>query len=210
MDNGRFKKGKSPWNKGLNKSDPRVAKYALGVSKSQLGRIVSMETRNKISKSHKGRDTWNKGKRGVYSEEHLKKLSIAHTGNKHSLGHVLWNKGKHWSDEAKEKMRQAHLGEKSYRYIKDRSKLKKSDNRKKDYAYKEWRKKIYNRDSHKCRLISSECKGRIEAHHIFGWTDYPELRYIENNGICVCIFHHPHGRKNEERMRPIFQELLLQ
>jgi hypothetical protein len=112
------------------------------------------------------------------------------------------------SISARDKIRQSKIGSKNHRWIEDRTKVKKSEIRNLDVQAKYWRQKIYKRDFHKCRLASSECTGHIEAHHIFGWTDYPELRYIESNGICVCMFHHPHGRKNEERMRPIFQELI--
>lgn len=67
---------------------------------------------------------------------------------------------------------------------------------------------VKKRDNWKCKLLSSNCKGRLEAHHIFNWVDYPELRYVVNNGITLCAFHHPRGREEEKRMIPIFQELL--
>jgi 5-methylcytosine-specific restriction endonuclease McrA len=155
----------------------------------------------------KGYTPWNKNKKGIYSKEHLNKLRIAHMGNKYSLGHPSWNKGKHWSEESKEKMRQAHLGEKNRLYIKDRSKLKKSEDRRVDTTWKMIRKKVYERDNWKCKMLSHECKGRIEAHHIFSWKDYPELRYLMSNLITLCVFHHPHWRK-EDTMRDIFQELI--
>lgn len=39
--------------------------------------IFSEESRRKLSNSLKGRDVWNKGKTGIYSEETIQKMSIA-------------------------------------------------------------------------------------------------------------------------------------
>ena len=85
---------------------------------------------------------------------------------------------------------------------------KKSEKKHLDTTYKYWMLEVKKRDGWKCRLLSSDCKGRLESHHIFNWNDYPELRYILTNGITLCAFHHPRGRENEKRMIPIFQELL--
>ncbi len=94
------------------------------------------------------------------------------------------------------------------KYILDRNKLVKKQERN-DTAYKEWRKKIWLRDGYKCKIANPDCKGRIEAHHILGWKDYPELRYEVNNGITLCHFHHPRKRKDEMRLSPYFQELVV-
>jgi hypothetical protein len=68
--------------------------------------------------------------------------------------------------------------------------------------------RVKKRDEWKCRLLTSDCKGRLESHHILNWIDYPELRYILTNGITLCAFHHPRKWEEEKRMIPIFQELL--
>ena len=86
--------------------------------------------------------------------------------------------------------------ENSPRWIKDRTKLAKRQVRN-DYAYKEWRKNVWVRDGFKCRIDNTDCQGRIEAHHILSWRDYPELRYQPNNGITLCQAHHPRKRNEE-------------
>lgn len=98
--------------------------------------------------------------------------------------------------------------ENSPHWVNDRTKLKKSEDKMKDCSYMFWRKEVRKRDRNICRLSSSECNGRIESHHIFDWINYPELRYIINNGITLCAFHHPRGREEEKRMIPVLQELL--
>lgn len=85
---------------------------------------------------------------------------------------------------------------------------KKSENKMNDSFYVRWSREVKDRDGWKCKLLSSECKGRLESHHIFDWINYHELRYILTNGITLCAFHHPRGREKEKRMVPIFQELL--
>jgi group I intron endonuclease len=92
-----------------------------------LGRVVSDETKEKISRSNKGK---NLGKK--HSEESLRKISAASKGNQHMLGKprseetvdkisrsLIGNKrsvgrtdwvGRKHSEESKEKMRLAKLG----------------------------------------------------------------------------------------------------
>lgn len=55
-------KGKTTWNKGIPMSD---------------------EAKKKLSASSKGRKSWNKGKKGIYSEESRRKMSEAHKGLKY-------------------------------------------------------------------------------------------------------------------------------
>ena len=60
-------------------------------------RVVSQETREKISKANKGREC---------SEEHRKKIGESLKGKKHPM----YNK--HWSKEARQHMSEAHKGKK--------------------------------------------------------------------------------------------------
>ena len=98
-------------------------------------------------------------------------------------------------------------GVNNHRWIFDRSLLKQED-RRNDPAYKEWRKNVWLRDNFRCKISNEDCKGRIEAHHILGWKEFPELRYVVNNGITLCHFHHPRKKNDESRLSPYFQELV--
>lgn len=77
-----------------------------------------------------------------------------------------------------------------------------------DYQYKYWVDSVKRRDGNECKIANTQCSGRIETHHILNWKDYPELRYQLNNGITLCMAHHPHGRKAEVKLSPYFQELI--
>ena len=74
-------KGNEPWNKGLDKNDPRVAEYANKLK----GKEFSEEHRQKLSESHKGKKNTPEQKAKisatltgrVKSEETKKKMSEA-------------------------------------------------------------------------------------------------------------------------------------
>ena len=215
-----------PWNKGKtgvfsketlermsksHKENYRSEEFRRKNSLSHMGFIPSQETRDKLSKALKGR---------IFSETHRKNLSLANKKVKHSpcseeiklkISKTL--KGRIFSIETRKKLSEGQTGEKNHKWIKDRTKLKRYGSAQKErssLSYSVWVRKVKERDRNKCRLLSVECNGRIETHHLFNWLDYPGLRYIINNGITLCAFHHPRGREKEERMIPILQELLTQ
>jgi len=97
--------------------------------------------------------------------------------------------------------------ENSPRWISDRTTLKKYEE-KQGTAYADWRRNVYERDNWKCKIFNGDCVGRIEAHHILNWIDYPELRYEVNNGITLCHYHHPLKREEEAKMVPCLKELI--
>jgi hypothetical protein len=172
-----------------------------------------LKTRKYCSKkcyglSIKNNTPWNKGLKNWMSEE----------GKQSMINSKI---GKPRTQEIRNKISKSNIGKKqpihqilsrsgpnASNWIKDRSKLKKSNRKDHDYAYKNWMLNVKKRDSWKCKLLNEQCNGRLESHHIFNWIDYPELRYDINNGITLCHFHHPFGREEEKRMIPIFQELL--
>ena len=102
-------------------------------------------------------------------------------------------------------------GENHPLWIKDRNKLKRFNDVQKDRrssAYNTWRREVYKRDGYTCRIHNEDCSGRLEAHHILGFTEHEDLRYNINNGITLCHFHHPRVREEEKRLSPYFMELV--
>lgn len=144
-----------------------------------------------------------------FTKEEKKRLSKS-IKNGYKNGRVAWASGRTFSQEHKDKLSLAKLGkigELANKWIQDRTLLKRQDERN-DSAYKEWRRQVWIRDNYRCRMQNLDCEGRIEAHHILGWRLYPELRYITNNGITLCHFHHPKKRKDESQLSPYFQKLV--
>ena len=137
------------------------------------------------------------GKR-IVSCRATKCRSCSHKGQqpkyKFPKGHIPWNKGKNFSEEAKLKMSKAHrklkrwVGEKNPNWLNGLSWITKSHYNGKEY--KDWRKVVFKRDNYVCQKCNTE-NGQgaavyLTAHHIKSWVSFPELRYNIDNGLTLC------------------------
>jgi hypothetical protein len=138
----------------------------------------------------------------MYSERSKKLL-----GNKYALGMTPWNKGKTGIFSFRKGIK---TGKHSWNYIEDRSKLKPDNQSWKDPLNDIWLKSVRNRDGWTCKIKNTDCKGRLETHHILPKRDFPELKYDVNNGITLCQFHHPRKRKDEYELSPYFQKMVAE
>lgn len=156
-----------------------------------------------------------KGKSGVYQRTDKMKKNKGHPQNSETRGKIRNSmKGRkqyEMTPEIRKKMSLAKIGvfkgERSPLWIKDRTLLKKRQERN-DVAYQEWRMKVWQRDEFKCKMFNENCEGSIIAHHILPWRDYVELRYEINNGITLCHAHHPRKRAEEKLLSPYLQDLV--
>lgn len=150
---------------------------------------------------------WNKGIKGKeshsfgikFTPERKKNISTGLTGIKRpytTLRNLTNNPSKQ--------------GSQSHHWITDRTQLKRytGSQERRSPAYYFWRQQVWGRDDFRCKIASHDCNGRIEAHHILSWRDYPELRYNSNNGITLCHAHHPRERAEEKRLVPEIQTLV--
>ena len=123
-------------------------------------------------------------------------------GNKNCVGRVF-----HQTAESRRKLSENTRGAQHWRWIADRSKLKICrDGRNK--AARDWSNTVRMRDGWLCQTPDENCNKPIEAHHILRWHDYPDQRFEIRNGITLCHFHHPRGRADEDRLSPLFQNLV--
>lgn len=143
-----------------------------------------------------------KANRNVVIAAAIKAITGKTTSNKQKL--VASNR---WKGSGNPNFGKDMSGPKHPNWIADRSLLLKKQERN-DSAYKEWRMSVWKRDEFKCRVMSHECRGRLEAHHILSWSEHPELRYNINNGITLCHAHHPRRRAEEKRLVPFFMDLV--
>ena len=60
-----------------------------------------------------------------------------------------------------------------------------NDKIRKSKEYKEWRLSVYRKYFYTCQICGKKDKS-IVAHHIKNFADYPELRFLVNNGIVLC------------------------
>lgn len=148
--------------------------------------------------SHKCYWECSKGKPSRSPETTFKKGEHPSPKTEFKKGHTPWITGK----------RGIHTGNKNPAW-KGGLQFRKKDRLKAyDSAYKEWMLAIKKRDNWKCKIANQDCSGRLEAHHILNWIDYPELRYDINNGITLCQAHHPRKRAEEKRLVIEFRELI--
>jgi len=68
--------------------------------------------------------------------------------------------------------------------------------------YQRWREAILKRDNYTCRLCGYKGE-KLIAHHIYSFSQYPELRYDVSNGITLCPTDHAkiHVYKDEEALK---------
>lgn len=81
----------------------------------------------------------------------------------------------------------------------------KSDyDRRTDINWKIWRAKIFKRDNWTCQTCGQR-GGKLNAHHIRDWKNYPKLRYNLDNGITLCLECHyltdNYGAKNIKKIQ---------
>lgn len=167
----------------------------------QAGSHHTPEARAKMSLYRAGRP------RGPHSLATRRKLSLQKLGAKNPMYR------RPISDRHRGLLSEAHRGPKAWNWIPDRTRLRRlgdDRNHRRSAAYVTWRKDVWKRDNFRCRVTDQNCNGRIEAHHILSWRDYPELRYQVNNGITLCHRHHPHTRVAERELQPVFQRLVAE
>jgi len=125
------------------------------------------------------------------SLEHRKNISIALSGRtltaetRHKLSVIA--SSRHLSEEHKAKIGESVRGERHPNWkggiTEAISTLRKT------LEYRKWRIAVLNRDGYRCRKCGST-KRRLDAHHAFPFTDYPERRFDVGNGITLCVRCH--------------------
>lgn len=70
------------------------------------------------------------------------------------------------------------------------------------FEYIEWRKRVFSRDNFSCQICGN-VGGKLNAHHIKRFADYPSLRFEVNNGITLCEMCHKklHQEQREKEKR---------
>ena len=171
---------------------------------SRKGYKHTPEAIEKNRQAHLGKIPWNKGLKGVMkawnkgisqSEETKEKIRQA-------------NIGKKYGEETRNKHRESLLGDKNPRWKGGKQFWQENELKHLSSKYMSWMLDVKKRDNWKCRINNKDCCGRLEAHHILTWKKHPELRYNINNGITLCAFHHPRGKKSENFVE-FFQKMII-
>ena len=67
--------------------------------------------------------------------------------------------------------------------------------------YRDWRKEVFERDNYTCQCCGDNKGHNLNAHHIYGYTEYKDLRTDVDNGVTLCEdchkrYHKQYGIKN--------------
>jgi hypothetical protein len=148
------------------------------ISLAETGRKLSEATKQKMSKSHMGMVSPNKGK--TLSKEWREKLS------KSLKGVNTWIKGRKISEEERKHRSEIFSGDGNPNWrggiYPEHLSIRKSA------EYKIWRTAVFTRDNWTC--IWCGAKGNVHADHIKPFCLFPELRFAIDNGRTLCVNCH--------------------
>ena len=120
----------------------------------------------------KGKPSHRRGKRGVFSVETRQKMRMS-TLRLNAMGQCLPPAPKsgaaHWNWQG------------GIAYQHDRGKYKR--------RLRAWRVAVYQRDSFTCQ-VCAQVGGKLNAHHIQPWSRFPDLRFVLDNGVALCVECH--------------------
>ena len=179
------------------------------IRKGNLGKKRSKETKEKIRK--KTLERFKNGMPDTIKKAIGKGLKRAYKEGRRQPG----MKGRHQTKEARKKIGRYNKGKKSSWYIDGRTpeitKIRHS------IESRLWRESNFARDNWTCQKCGVRSKsGKIiylHSHHIYNFSQYPELRFAIDNGITFCKkchdkFHKIYGKKNNTREQ--VEEFLLE
>lgn len=178
--------GRIPWNKGIGRTPETKRK----ISEAHKGKIVSVETRQKISESQKGRPVWNKGI--LHSDEAKRKMSESAKGRKFSDLHrqriSASHKGKIKSEEHIRKISEANRGSKSPRWKGGITSM--AQRRIQGLQWRQTADSIRERDGNTC-VICGAIGGnkKFPVHHIIPFCISEDNE--ESNLVTLCPSCHP-------------------
>ena len=175
--------------KGFQRGHTVPIEIRLKISKIQIGKKYTEETKRKMSIAHKGK------KLSPYPSDFGENIRKRLTGKKQSpeviAKRVAGRRGYCHSEETKRK-----IGKANRRMIHktDESKIWRHRD-----EYKKWRIQVFKRDSYtcqKCKRIGDE----LHPHHIRNFSENIKLRFCPANGIALCVkchkkFHRKYGQR---------------
>lgn len=155
--------------------------------------------REKMSKAHRGKPTWNKGKRGAQTHSQETRDRIGRAAARRERAPT--------SEATREKISRANKGKPGMRGEKN-PRWKGGQTPGEKLARRAplvlaWRAEVFKRDGYTCQKCQ-ERGGLLRAHHVLNFSTHPDLRFILENGITLCdgchvLFHKLNGKTKNNR-----------
>jgi len=191
----------------MEKGSKHTKKWIENHKKRMIGRRHSEETKLKISLGNKKSKPHKSGYK--HSEEAKLKMSLKKIGKPSPLlGKPSPLKGRKQPKEVVQKRVSKIMGENHPKWIRDREKLISNQKGRRSHEHRKWSNSVKKRDNYCCKIKNCDCFGKLEAHHILSYSQYPELRYDINNGITLCKYHHPKKKEDELLFQEYFKTLI--
>jgi hypothetical protein len=170
--------------KGYKQTDEHRLKLKAtrqGERNGMFGKHFSEETKLKMRLRKIGKPL---------SEEHKHHIRESQSGERHPMF------GKKHTEESKRKMSLSSIGKPNYK-IRGKNapnwqggKTKLSKQIKNSLEYKNWRRAVFERDNYTCVICGARNgngkKIELNADHIKPFCNYPELRFVLDNGRTLC------------------------
>lgn len=190
-------------------------------TKNHLRHEHSEESKEKNRQAHIGKPSGNRGNPSNYhhSPEVIEQIRLASTGRKYTRGPQTAESNRKRSEKLKGRSYLDVLG--SQERVDERNRKHALSMRKtwEEYwaehhleirdttQYYEWRKAVLDRDNRTCQhchitedqlpKVGHVVETNMHTHHIKSWKEFPDLRYVVENGITLCCKCH---REEETRL----------
>lgn len=187
-----FKKGMTPWNKGLvgwrTYTHTIETRQKMSEIAKSLGRKPPQKPRNRVVVGCQ-----NCGKQYQVVPSRLgrtKYCSLRCKGKSESS-----NKTVHFSEQTKAKAAESNrkrlLGKKGDSALNwQGGKTAEHIRIRNSKEYARWRKSVFERDNYTCVLCGDDTGGNLQADHVKPFAHYPDLRLDIDNGRTLCIQCH--------------------